>query len=296
MQRLKNKIIAINRAPERQDKPWGGGNALLSNLVKALEAQGAILTYEPILNADYCILYDIRGSEGWFDFYRGKHTKILLRVGDLGTHGKPQIAGLLAKYVDQPDLFVFPSKWAYGMAEHMICKVNEVDKLGEGFHKRCLVINNTPDSRFFTRDPVRIVTHHWSDNPKKGAAFYEELQSKIAEWKFHFTFIGRPCFSPNEFVNVVPPQPKDKLKELLKQHDWYLTASQEEAGANHVLEAMACNLPVLYHRGGGSIPEYCKGKGIMFDEIDELRPLLDHKYYPEIHKVCLDYIYALETA
>ena len=35
------------------------------------------------------------------------------------------------------------------------------------------------------------------------------------------------------------------LSLTLPSHDIYLTASLEEAGANHVLEALACGLPVL---------------------------------------------------
>ena len=48
------------------------------------------------------------------------------------------------------------------------------------------------------------------------------------------------------------------------------TASLEEAGANHVLEAMASGLPVLYRAGGGSINEYCKDYGIEYDSKESM--------------------------
>jgi hypothetical protein len=33
---------------------------------------------------------------------------------------------------------------------------------------------------------------------------------------------------------------------------------------------MACGLPVIYSRDGGSIPEYCSGRGIAFGSSDEI--------------------------
>ena len=61
-----------------------------------------------------------------------------------------------------------------------------------------------------------------------------------------------------------------KLIDVLPYHDIYVTASIEEAGANHVLEAMACGIPVFYHVAGGSISEYCKDYGIAYKDFDEL--------------------------
>ena len=43
-----------------------------------------------------------------------------------------------------------------------------------------------------------------------------------------------------------------------------MTASLEEAGANHVLEALAAGLPIVYHENGGSISEYCSEYGVSF--------------------------------
>ena len=45
-----------------------------------------------------------------------------------------------------------------------------------------------------------------------------------------------------------------------------MTASEEEACANNVLEEMACGLPILYHMNGGSIPEYVRNCGESFNE------------------------------
>ena len=60
------------------------------------------------------------------------------------------------------------------------------------------------------------------------------------------------------------------MSKELCSHDIYITASIEEAGANHVLEAMASGLPVVYHEAGGSIVDYCKDYGLSFASFEEL--------------------------
>ena len=65
---------------------------------------------------------------------------------------------------------------------------------------------------------------------------------------------------------------------LLSAGNVYLTASKEEAGANHVLEAMAAGLPVLYHANGGSIINYCKNYGLEYDSYNTLLVQLENVY------------------
>ena len=57
---------------------------------------------------------------------------------------------------------------------------------------------------------------------------------------------------------------------MLPRYDIYLTASEEEAGANHVLEGIACGLPVVYRNSGGSIVEYCDSVGEEYADFDEM--------------------------
>jgi hypothetical protein len=52
---------------------------------------------------------------------------------------------------------------------------------------------------------------------------------------------------------------------MLSEFDIYMTASLEEAGANHVLEGIAAGLPIVYRKNGGSIQEYCSRYGIEYD-------------------------------
>lgn len=72
-------------------------------------------------------------------------------------------------------------------------------------------------------------------------------------------------------IDYISPKDDDFLAHELPKHDIYLTASEHEAGANHVLEAAACGLPILYHELGGSIPEYVAEFGIEFSNVESLK-------------------------
>lgn len=94
--------------------------------------------------------------------------------------------------------------------------------------------------------------------------------------RFIFTYIGRAP-SDVQFDNHLPPLDVDGLLQEMPKHDLYVTASVEEAGANHVLEAMAIGLPILYQDDGGSINEYCRGRGVSYHSFGELKNLLEKK-------------------
>lgn len=275
------KKVAINREPKLPNQAWGGGNALLFNLCKRIVDHGAELVFTPDADADLAIIYDPRGSEPWIKAYRSTDckTKVVARCGDMGTHGKPEIPELLYYIGHIADLMIFPSRWAENMARTIIW--TEV---------KMQVIQNVPDDQYFVREPPKVVTHHWSDNPKKGKYHYEKLMEKVPEWGFQFTFIGRPCFKPNEHVCVIPPMEKQLIQAELQRHDYYLTASEEEAGANHVLEAMAANLIILHSGRGGSIPDYVGMQGIEFRGVEELEQLLNVGWFPRITPVCDRYV------
>jgi predicted glycosyltransferase len=166
------------------------------------------------------------------------------------------------------DLVVFPSAWARDRAA-----IN---------NKNLAVIPNAPLNDFIVEresyklgNPIRLVTHHWSNNTMKGFDVYEELDNFCKKsGKFTFTFIGR---KPDDVLlqNHIPPQDIQGLVDLLPKHDIYITASRQEAGANHVLEAMGMGLPVLYHSDGGSINEYCNERGLAYDNARMLIEILE---------------------
>jgi glycosyltransferase involved in cell wall biosynthesis len=192
-------------------------------------------------------------------------AKIIQRVGDLGTHRGPEITNLVAQTIQLSDFVIFPSNWA---------------RKAIGFEKQnYIVITNRLLKKFYENrildkkvdnKNIKVVTHHWSDNPKKGFSLYEAFASNLPE-NIKFTYIGRfnSSFSSKN-IEIIEPQDVDSLSKILPNFDIYLTASELEAGANHVLEAIAAGLPVLYKTGGGSIDEYCSNYGIEYKDKDSL--------------------------
>lgn len=280
------KKVYLNRKPV--EGPWGGGNKSVKLLAKMIEEDSELkLTYslkEEDIDVILCI--DPKpDSEGiWYqDFLNYKKTKnsnvkIIQRVGDLGTHRSQEITKLVYDTIHMSDHVIFPSDWAR--------KAITFQK------KNYSIILNQPLVEFYSdaedkkeisqESKIRLVTHHWSNNPKKGFEIYSKLGAAIKEKtegyeNIEFTYIGRwnKDFSSNGIKLIEPISAKEIAAELIK-HDVYITASILEAGANHVLEAMACNLPVLYRQGGGSIDEYCSLYGISYAGFEDLLESIQH--------------------
>lgn len=306
--------IYLNRKPV--SGPWGGGNKTLSKLCDELVSRGHDLVFNLQEGIDLIFCYDPRPDNTgvWYQHfinYKNSYpgTRLIQRVGDVGTHSKPELTQLLTQIVDigYTDFFIFPSEWARQKIGHK----------SENFK----IIQNRPLDVFYNNrsqkqigDTVKIVTHHWSTNEKKGFAFYEQLSNymksnKVLEKQFELTYIGR---YNNQYKHdgwrLIEPVDKVSLSQMLPSHDVYLTASVEEAGANHVLEAMAAGLPVIYHNDGGSICEYCSNIGIGFSSNEEFESAIkklvhNFKHYKEkalnynekISTTIDEYIQCIET-
>ena len=252
--------------------PWGGGNKTITNLSDRLKDLGHEVVYQ-LVDEDVDIIYchdprpNIYGE--WYQHFLHHRvlfkSKIIQRIGDVGSHGKPDLYTLAKQTSNLSDFVIFPSEWAKETIEFskQNCKVIHNAPLSEFYSNR----NNDKEAKF------NIVTHHWSTNPKKGFHFYKFLDDFISKNKeYSFTYIGRLPEKMN-FDNIkhIPALGDNKkIGRLLSENSIYLTASEEEAGANHVLEAMAAGLPVVYHAHGGSIPEYCSGYGVEYNDFNEL--------------------------
>ena len=216
--------------------------------------------------------------------------KIIQRVGDIGTHGKPWLRDMIDDLKNEVDCLIFPSNWAFR-------KITPDENSSQ-------VIFNAPDKIFYenrstelTRTtPLNIVTHHWSSNPKKGFELYKEFDNYCSKsGEFTFTFIGN-LPEGMSISNHIQPLNMEELSKQLPRYDVYITASEEEAGANHVLEAMACGLPIVYLDKGGSIPDYCNKYGTQYKNIKELITILKdiEKSFPDYKSKVLNYTGSIE--
>lgn len=264
--------IYLNRKPV--EGAWGGGNKSVSLLASTLKSRGHDIIFDLVPGKiDLIFCFDPRPNEKgtWYqnflDYKSVQNVPILQRVGDVGTHSKPDLTKLVIQSTQLSDFVFFPSLWAK----------NHIGYTGEKFK----VVRNFPMSKFYLKrckekisSPLSISTHHWSTNPKKGFETYKLLDSYCQGSLHRFTYAGR---KPDDvsFRNWIPPLADEQIVDFLSCHNVYLTASEEEAGANHVQEAMAAGLPIIYKSGGGSIDEYVGNAGIQFKNFRDLTDILE---------------------
>ena len=258
--------VYINREPV--SGPWGGGNKTVSALYNQLRQGGHEVVSQLREGIDIIFCFDPRPNKygEWYQHfwnYKQKYKcKIIQRVGDLGTHGKPELTNLVRQTVELSDFLIFPSLWAKEYINYQKQNFKIIDNAPfDEFFKNRVELVNLPEK-------IRIVTHHWSTNPKKGFEYYKQLDNFIKDQnKYEFLYIGRkPAgLELNSTTHIEATGDNALLSDLIGKSHIYLTASEEEAGANHVLEALACALPVVYHQNGGSIVNYCEEYGIGYD-------------------------------
>ena len=287
--------IYINRQPKYG--PWGGGAKTVNKLAERLLSNGHTVVYRLEENIDFIFCFDPRPNsfgENINHLYAYKNlfpkVKIIQRVGDVGTHGKPELTSMVKYCLNNSDYFIFPSAWSREYVKHS----------GENYK----VIPNGPMPEFYknrsnrnTLPPTpRIVTHHWSTNSRKGFNTYKKFDDFCQQsGEFEFHYIGQVPDGVS-YKNQTSPVSADDLVEMLPKYDIYLTASEEEAGANHVLESLASGLPVVYKENGGSIPEYCHISGKEYSDFSSMISALRHvrDNYKDYKRDCLRYKYTNE--
>ena len=268
--------IYINRKPV--NGAWGGGNRYVKALVYSLSSRGHSICYNlNERNIEKYVCFDPRPNESGEDYDRiysaSRETggKIVQRVGDIGSHGKPALRKMVELSVQKSDEVIFVSEWAR----------RAINYKGE-YH----LIYNYPVANFIKarRPPrqiegrVKVLTHHWSDNPMKGFDTYRALDKWIGEnGEIEFTYCGRWPSNLPELRNSKHIGPIDgtmEIAELIASSDLYLTASLSEPSGNHAIEAKFTGVPVLYNSLGGGIAEYCKGYGAQYSNIQGLIKLI----------------------
>jgi len=256
--------------------PWGGSNQFLLALRHELRTRGFTVGTEVagrrtracLLNADSFDPVRMRrmlpsGSrvvhrvDGPVGVYRGRDEEVDRRISQLNR--------------DLAHVTVFQSR--YSLEAHR--------ELGLDFRDP-IVIPNAPDPRIFhppeSRGPlsgrrIRLITTSWSDNPNKGGETYRWLDEHLDRERYELTFVGRNSTS-FAHARVVPPVDSERVAELLRAHDVFVTASLHESCSNAVLEALACGLPVAYV-DSGSNAELVGAAGLGFRGAEELPELVD---------------------
>jgi glycosyltransferase involved in cell wall biosynthesis len=149
--------------------------------------------------------------------------------------------------------------------------------------KNPVIISNAADATIFNtsnrilppngKRKIKIIASSWSDNPKKGGPTYKWLEDHLDWDKYEFTFVGRTK-QKFEKIRIVDACPSEELANLLKNHDIYITASQEDPCSNALIEALSCGLPVAFLNSGGH-PELVKEAGEAFINNEDILVALE---------------------
>ena len=270
--------IAFNRRPRRS--PWGGGAHFATAFADYLVANGHEVVYSLQPGIDWIVMLDPRHEDGGFDAGRiaghklqNPNVKVLHRVNDTGvTRGGQELDDIIrrANYL-VADRTVYISRWVQQHFRKQMCP--------DG-----VVITNGCDTTFFhpnpiasgPHNPIRLVTHHWSNNPKKGIDLYERIDELIdCGLNVEFTYVGRyPAGYIPKHTKIVAPLYGHALGDELRKHDVYVTAARHEACGSHHVEGAACGMPVIYHNEGGGVVEMCSRYGVGIDQVDDFQTAL----------------------
>ncbi|MDO8424097.1 MAG: glycosyltransferase [bacterium] len=261
--------------------PYGGGMQFANYMRSFLEEKGVIVVNN-LKDDDIDIILHVNpfpnltpqaSSYSFLDAYRYKtrhsQTVIIERVNECDERkGTQHMNKHLVQAAEKSDFVVFIASWLRplllknGMEEDKPYRVilNGADQK----------IFNTQNKEFWNgQGKLKIVTHHWSDNPKKGHDIYQKLDELLNENKFReafeFTYIGRvPENMQYKNTRIIPSLAGRELADELKKHHVYITASENEPGGMHHIEGALSGLPPLYINSG-ALPEYCEGFGIEFN-------------------------------
>lgn len=270
--------ICLGLTPK--DEPWGGGNQFALSFVRYFGERGYQVVNNLDPDTDVAVMIDPRAGDGrlfsHLELAKAKkrskgRLRVIHRVNECDARkGTNTMDPLLSKANECADHTVFISEW---LQNYFLAK------WGNKHWKDTSVICNGADEHVFNPEghiswdgvePLRIVTHHWSDNRMKGADIYDLLDQYLNDptfrKQFAFTYIGRPPIGSKwSNVSVQEPSHGTGLASSIRQHHAYLTASRFEPCGMHHIEGALCGLPLLYHEDGGGIVECCRDFGIIFN-------------------------------
>jgi len=284
--------MKISIGLKSKNKAWGGGNQFVKNLSNYLIKNNHKVTYN--LNSediDLILLIDPRpesesASFNHFDIQnylkKKPDTIIVHRINECDERKKTNHVNHFIKQASKvSDFRIFISKWLQTI--HSINKNNEK------------VILNGADTKIFKNyknkiknKKINIVTHHWSAHEMKGMKYYifldQLLKTNSFNKNFSFSYIGNLAKDHKfRFSKIYKPKHGIELAKNISKHNVYITASQNEPGGNHHVEALNCGLPILYIKSG-PMQEYCKNYGYGFKNEIELKQCLfkikkNYKYF-----------------
>jgi len=266
--------------------PYGGGNQWLGQMAPYLKRCG-YRNVSSIHEGVDCVMgtHAGFGAEGLTFGYdavlrakeKNPRMRCIQRINDNDIRkGTGRMDAYLAECNRASDHTVFVSEWL---------RDYHAERWFDRFKPHSVIYNGADPSVYHPfggrvwkqGEPLRLVTHHWSDNPAKGFPVYEALDAAITEGRLpgvELWIIGRwPLGIRWRSARTFPPCSGHQLAGLLRQCHVAVTASRFEPGAMHPVEAMQCGLPLLYTADTGGTVELGRQFGILLE--DDFKGALD---------------------
>jgi glycosyltransferase involved in cell wall biosynthesis len=265
-----------------KEEAWGGGNQFLKALRKYFVKKGCYA--ESPNDADVILFNSHHELKSVLRLKIKRPQTIFIHRVDGPIHytrGRDRETDKIIFDFNQSiaDGTVFQSKWSRNKSYELGMKKNEFET----------VIINAPDSEIFypqknkkrQGEKIKLIATSWAPNIRKGFDIYKFLDENLDFDRYEITFVGR---SPIKFkrIEYIPPQPSERLAEILREHDTFITASVNDPCSNALIEALHCGLPSVARNDGGH-PEIVGEAGELFGD---KRDVLD-----AIEKVAQNYEY-----
>ena len=268
--------------------PWGGTNQFLQALRKEFFKMEV---YEEDMERTDAILFNSYpvGSEYLFEEILKLKKKYPSKIIIYRLNGPISLYRGRDKEVDKvialfnnlfADGIIFQSNW---------CRIQN-RKYFNIFSRYETVIHNAPGNEIFNKKEkkqfnpngkINLVATSWSSNWRKGFEIYKFLDENLDFSRYNMTFIGN---SPIRFEKIkwIKPIPSEKVAEILKEHDIYITASQNDPCSNSLIEALSCDLPAVALSDAGH-PELVENGGELFngkkDVIEKIDDVAANYFY-----------------
>jgi glycosyltransferase involved in cell wall biosynthesis len=259
--------------------PAGGGHQTLRAVAGELRRRGVRVGINAISPTTCAVLFNSFnfdfGRFEWFAKRASAECRMVHRVG--------AVTSLYRGFDDGTDRSVAEMNHRFADATIAIshATIDMYRSIGIELVAPRVIYNGTDPAIFHAHGRVpfdrgrktRLVVVSWSDNPRKGGPFYRWLESEVDWDRYELTYVGN---TREEFARakVVPPLPSHELASFLRTQDIFVTATENDAYSNALVEALCCGLPAIYLRSGGSA-EAVKDAGFGFTDWSEVPVLLD---------------------
>lgn len=273
--------MKISIGTKIQDGPWGGGNLFAINFSNYLIQNGHNVVFD--LNdsdIDIILLTEPRKTSPSSSFtnydisnylkYVNSNALVVHRVNECDEHKDSKYINKYISFANQiADATIFVSTWIkniYMNYGNFLQKPNYVILAGANEN----IFNRNNFIEWNRKEKIKLTTHHWSRNWKKGFEIYKEIDNLLSKNEYgkriEFNFIGRlPEKLQFYNSNIIKPLSGIYLASEIKKNHLYITGSINEPSGNHHIEAAQCGLPVMYLDSGG-IKEYCDGYGVEYQK------------------------------